>query len=144
MARLQPRTNPHQFSNLQQPLHALPHFLLAQRIEIDKKKNSSSNSSHPSANWSPCSTAVASTITTDRTRKSHIDINFHPPLRRGHPFYHGSRFRMFQSQCATPIFHTKTPNEANKQSRTTCVEDSQSCRQCKHLLSVINLLKCKF
>ncbi|KAG4131181.1 hypothetical protein ERO13_D09G190550v2 [Gossypium hirsutum] len=51
---------------------------------------------------------------------------------------------MFQSQCATPIFHTKTPNEANKQSRTTCVEDSQSCRQCEHLLSVINLLKCKF
>ncbi|TYG60405.1 hypothetical protein ES288_D07G066000v1 [Gossypium darwinii] len=69
-----------------------------------------------SANWSPCSTAVASAITIDRTRKSRIDISFHPPLRMGHPFYHGSRFRMFQSRCATLIFHTKTPNEANKQS----------------------------
>ncbi|KAL1157437.1 hypothetical protein V6Z11_A08G155000 [Gossypium hirsutum] len=36
-----------------------------------------------SANWSPCSTVVASAITTDRTRKSHIDVNFHPPLLRG-------------------------------------------------------------
>ncbi|MBA0684749.1 hypothetical protein Goari_026312, partial [Gossypium aridum] len=89
MARLQPRTNPHQFSNLQQPLYVLPHCLLAQRIEIDKKKNSSPNSSHPSfeslsrmtfvnlkssANWSLCSTAVASAITTDRTRLCPLNL----------------------------------------------------------------------
>ncbi|KAK8282959.1 hypothetical protein V6Z11_D08G058400 [Gossypium hirsutum] len=46
------------------------------------------------ANWSPYSTAVASAITTNRTRKSRIDVNFHLPLRRGHLFYHGSWFRM--------------------------------------------------